>query len=301
MSVVLVTGAATGIGNLTARAVAADGHTVYASMRDVGGRNATHARDLLDAAKSDDIDLRVAELDVQSEDSARQAVTAIVDEAGRLDVVVHNAGHLYLGYAEAFTLEDVTRLFDVNVLGMHRVNRAVLPHMRERRSGTLVYVGSTTTVSMPPFLAPYVASKAAFDAFAQTTGYEVSQFGIETVIVMPGAFTHGTEHFPGASHASDQAVAAGYAPLDPLVARYEEASAGLVAPGVDDDPATVAAEIVRVLALPAGAKPARSVVDFTATGDPSAVTVERVNALARQHQQNFITRMGFGQLLELQP
>jgi NAD(P)-dependent dehydrogenase (short-subunit alcohol dehydrogenase family) len=99
MSVVLVTGAATGIGNLTARAVAADGHTVYASMRDVGGRNAAHARDLLDAAKSDGIDLRVAELDVQSEDSARQAVTAIVDEAGRLDVVVHNAGHLSLGYA----------------------------------------------------------------------------------------------------------------------------------------------------------------------------------------------------------
>jgi len=298
MSVILITGAATGIGNLTARALAADGHTVYASMRDPGGRNAARAKDLLDNGGGD---LRITELDVQSEDSARQAVQQIVGEAGQLDVVVHNAGHLYVGYTEAFTAEDITRLFDVNVLGMHRVNRAVLPHMRERRSGTLLYVGSTTVVSMPPFLAPYVASKAAFDALAQTTGYEASQFGIETVIVMPGAFTHGTEHFPNASQASDQAVAAEYTVLDPLVARNEEASAGLVAPGVDDDPATVATEITRILALPAGAKPARSVIDFTATGDPSAVTVEQVNALARQHQETFISRMGFGQLLTLQP
>jgi NAD(P)-dependent dehydrogenase (short-subunit alcohol dehydrogenase family) len=292
MSVVMITGAATGIGNLTARALAAAGHTVYASMRDPGGRNAAHARELLDTAKKDGVDLRVTGLDVQSEDSARQAVAAIIAEAGQLDVVVHNAGHLYLGYTEAFTAEDISALFDVNVLGMHRVNRAVLPHMRERRSGTLVYVGSTTTVSMPPFLSPYVASKAAFDSLAQTTGYEASQFGIETVIVMPGAFTHGTEHFPNASRASDQAVTAAYAALDPLVARDEEATAGLVAPGVDADPASVATEISRILALPAGAKPARSVIDYTSTGDPSAVTVDQVETLARQHQENFITRMG---------
>jgi NAD(P)-dependent dehydrogenase (short-subunit alcohol dehydrogenase family) len=300
MSVVLVTGAATGIGSLTARALAAAGHTVYASMRDPVGRNTARAQDLLDTAQEDGVDLRVVELDVQSEDSARQAVATIIADAGQLDVVVHNAGHLYVGYTEAFTAEDIARLFDVNVLGMHRVNRAVLPYLRERRAGTLLYVGSTTTVSMPPFLAPYVASKAAFDALAQTTGYEASQFGIETVIVMPGAFAHGTEHFPNASHASDQAVAAAYAELDPLVARNEEATTGLIAAEVDADPTAVATEITRILALPAGAKPARSVVDFTATGDPGAVTVDQVNALARQHQQNFITRMGYPQLLKAQ-
>jgi hypothetical protein len=116
---------------------------------------------------------------------------------------------------------------------------------------------------------------------------------------MPGAFTRGTEHFPNASHASDQAVSAAYAALDPMVTRNEEATASLIAPGVDADPAIVATEITRILALPAGAKPARSVVDFTATGDPGAVTVEQVNAIARQHQQGFITRMGYRQLLEL--
>jgi NAD(P)-dependent dehydrogenase (short-subunit alcohol dehydrogenase family) len=299
MPVVLVTGAATGIGNLTAHALAADGHTVYASMRDPGGRNAARAADLLDAARRDGTDLRVTELDVQSQESAAQAAKTIIDSEGRLDAVVHNAGHLYVGYVEAFTAEDIARLFDINVLGAQRVNRAVLPYMRERRSGTLLYVGSTTTVSMPPFLGPYVASKAAFDALAQETGYEVSQFGIETTIVMPGAFTRGTEHFPNASRASDQPVAAAYAALDPLVARNEDATASLIAPGIDADPVAVAAEITRILALPPGAKPARSVIDFTATGDPAAVTVDQVNVLARQHQQRFITRMGFSQLLEL--
>jgi NAD(P)-dependent dehydrogenase (short-subunit alcohol dehydrogenase family) len=244
-------------------------------------------------------DLHVTELDVQSQESAGQAIKTIIDREGRVDAVVHNAGHLYAGYVEAFTAEDIARLFDINVLGAQRVNRAVLPHMRARRSGSLIYVGSTTTVSMPPFLGPYAASKAGFDVLAQETGYEASQFGIETTIIMPGAFTRGTEHFPHASHASDQAVAAAWSALDPMVARNEEATAGLIGPGVDADPAAVATEITRILALPAGTKPARSVVDFTATGDPGAVTVEQVNAIARQHQQGFITRPGFGQLLEL--
>ncbi len=294
MSVVLITGAATGIGNLTATALAAAGHTVYASMRDPGGRNAARARDVLDGAARDGVDLRVVELDVQSQDSADAAVATVLETSGHLDVVVHNAGHMVLGYTEAFTAEDVAHLFDVNTLGVQRVNRAVLPHMRGRRSGTLVYVGSTTTVVVPPFLGPYVASKFAFDALAQVTAYEVNQFGIETTIVMPGAFTQGTEHFPNAGRASDQEVTAAYAVLDPMVARNEEATAGLFRSGVDADPVAVAEEITRILALPFGAKPGRSVVDFTDAG------VEEVNAATRTAQEGFLSRMGFEELLAVQ-
>lgn len=161
--VVLITGAATGIGNLTARALAQAGHTVYASMRNIDGRNAGHANDLLDLGRREGLDLRVVELDVQSESSADAAVATIVGEAGQLDTVVHNAGHLYVGYVEAFTPEDIQHLFDINAVSIQRVNRAVLPHMRARRSGTLLYVGSTTSVVVPPFLGPYVASKFAGD------------------------------------------------------------------------------------------------------------------------------------------
>ena len=284
-SVVLITGASTGIGNLTARALAAAGHTVYASMRDPHGHNAGHARDLLDTADRDGVDLRVADLDVQSQGSCNAAVQAILDEAGQLDVVINNAGHLYVGYTEAYTAEDIARLFDINAIGAHRVNRAVLPH-----------VGSTIPITTPPFLGPYVASKAAMDALAIVTMYEVGQFGIETCIVMPGAFTQGTEHFPDASHASDAAVTAAYAELDPLVARNEAATASLFPPGVAQNPGAVADEITRILALPIGAKPLRSVVDLTDSGD---YAVQTVNQVAQDAREEFVTRLGYGELLHL--
>lgn len=293
MATILITGAATGIGNLTAHALGAAGHTVYASMRDVAGRNASHAQELIDAAKQHGQDLRVVELDVTSESSAEAAVRTILGETGQLDVVVHNAGHLFVGYVEAFTAEDVAHLFDINTIGVHRVNRAVLPHMRERRSGTLIYVGSTTSVIVPPFLGPYVASKTGADALAQVTAYEVGQLGIETTIVMPGPFTQGTEHFPNASHATDYARAEAYAELDPMVARNEEATEGLFPAGVDAHPRAVAEEITRVIGLPAGSRPFRTVVDFSEAG------VDEVNQVMRKAQEQFVTRLGFGELLQV--
>ena len=290
-SVVLITGAATGIGNLTARSLAAAGHTVYASMRDVQGRNAGHANELLELGRREGQDLRVVDLDVQSEASAEAAVATILAETGRLDTVVHNAGHLFVGYVEAFTPEDVERLLDINVIGIQRVNRAALPHMRERGSGTLLYVGSTTSVVVPPFLGPYVASKFAADALAQVTAYEVGQFGIETTIVMPGPFTQGTEHFPNASRAGDAERTAAYATLDPLVARNEAATTALFPPGVDAHPRAVAEEITRILALPVGTRPFRSVVDFSDAG------VAEVNEVLWRAQEQYVTRLGFGELL----
>lgn len=293
MSVVLITGASSGIGNLTAKELAAAKHTVYASMRDLDGRNRARARELLDIAERDNVDLHVVELDVRSQESADRATRTILDEAGQIDVVIHNAGHLALGYTEAFTAEEVADLFHVNAVSVQRVNRAVLPDMRARRTGTLLYVGSTSTISVPPFLGPYVASKFAFDALAQVTSYEVSQFGIETVIVMPGAFTRGTNHFPNASRAGDQAVTTAYAALDPLIAGYGQATENLFEPGVDADPISVAREITRILSLPVGQKPVRSVIDFTQSN------VEEVNAVNRASAEDFLTRMGMGRLLQI--
>ncbi|MGI5146322.1 SDR family NAD(P)-dependent oxidoreductase [Plantactinospora sp. CA-294935] len=147
-------------------------------------------------ARRDGLDLRIVELDVQDQESADSALKTILTDAGQLDRVVHNAGHLYVGYVEAFTAEDVARLFDINAIGIQRVNRAALPHMRDRRCGRLVYVGSTTSVVVPPFLGPYVASKFAVDALAQVTAYEVGQLGIETIIVMPRSLHPGHRVLP---------------------------------------------------------------------------------------------------------
>ena len=292
-NVVLVTGAATGIGNLTARTLATAGHTVYASMRDVAGRNAGPAGELVEFGRREGHDLRVVELDITTEASAEAAVASILDNAGHLDTVVHNAGHLFFGYVEAFTGDDIAHLLDVNAIGAHRVNRAVLPHMRQRRCGTLLYVGSAIVVATPPFFGPYVASKAAFDALAVVTSYEVSQFGIETSIVMPGAITQGTQHFANASRGTDEHVAAQYAALDPLIARTHTAHEQLLAPGTTADAQDVADEIRRILALPAGAKPFRSVVDAAQAG------VDHVMAFSDLTREAFVRRLGFTETLEL--
>lgn len=293
MSTVLITGAATGIGNLTTKALARAGHRVYATMRAPEGRNAAPAQELRDFAAAEGVEIRVVELDVLSQESADDAVRAVLADGGEIDVVIHNAGHLVVGYVEAFTAEEIAHLIDVNTLGVQRLNRAVLPHLRKRGRGTLLYVGSTTSVTTPPFLGPYVVSKAAMDSLALVTSYEVSQLGIETVIVMPGPFTQGTDHFPKAGRAADTDVAEGYKRLDPLVARNEEATASLFGPGTEADPVVVGQEIARILALPYGERPFRSVVDLTDS------KVEEAGAAVTEARTDFVRRMGFGEVLKL--
>jgi NAD(P)-dependent dehydrogenase (short-subunit alcohol dehydrogenase family) len=294
MSTVLITGAGTGIGNLTARALARAGHRVYASMRAPGTRNAARAEELNHLAAAERLDLHVVELDVTSQESADHAVAAVLDDAGAFDVVIHNAGHLATGYVEAFTAEEIAHLIDVNTLGVQRLNRAALPHLRAQGHGTLLYVGSTIPVTTPPFLGPYVVSKAAMDALALVTSYEVAPLGIETVIVMPGAFTQGTDHFPKAARPTDTAdVAAGYRALDPLAARNEEATEGLFTPGTQADPVVVAEEITRILALPFGERPFRSVVDLTNS------MVEQANSAVLEARTDFVRRMGFEKVLHV--
>src|SRR5262249_17123600 len=158
--VVLITGASSGFGNLTAEALAKAGDIVYASMRDTKGRNAQHVEEIAKFSKDHGADLRTVELDVQSQSSADDAVAQILKKAGRIDALIHNAGHMAFGPAEAFTAEQFAELYDINVLGAQRVNRSVLPLMRERKHGLLVWVSSSSSAGgTPPYLAPYFAAK----------------------------------------------------------------------------------------------------------------------------------------------
>ncbi|WP_377703776.1 SDR family oxidoreductase [Pseudoduganella sp. UC29_71] len=290
-SIVLVTGAGTGIGHLTVKALALAGHTVYASMRDVQGRNASRVRELRDWAFASGADVRAVELDVLSQRSADAAVATIVAERGRLDVVVHNAGHLVIGPAEAFSPEEIAAVFDTNFLGTQRVNRAVLPVMRAQQSGLLLWVSSTTARGgFPPFLGPYAAAKAAMDSMAVSMAFELARFNIETSIVVPGAFTAGTEHFPKAGRAADAATIAAYARYDGLLDQVAARLAQLSPP--ESDPAAVGAEIARIVGLPHGARPFRSVVDFI---DDGAAAVTEV---AERVRIEFAQRIGIADLLQ---
>src|ERR1700735_2006599 len=164
---ILVTGASSGFGVMPPKALAEGGHTVYASMRETAGRNAPQVAAIAAWAAEQKADLRTVELDVQSEVSAEAGVASISADSGRLDVIVHNAGHMVFGPAEAFTPDQFIEQYDVNVLGAQRVNRAALPHLRARGKGLLFWVGSSSTRGgPPPFLGPYFAAKAAMDALA---------------------------------------------------------------------------------------------------------------------------------------
>ncbi len=192
---ILVTGCSSGFGALTARALAEAGHIVYGSMRDVDGRNAEAAAEADSFARDHGWDLRTTELDVTDEDSVAAAIDAILTAEGQIDCVVHNAGHGSMGPAEAFSPEQMAAAFDINVLGCQRVNRAVLPGMRDRHDGLLVWVGSSSTRGgTPPYLAPYFAAKAAMDSLAVSYASELTRWGIGTTIVVPGAYTTGTKH-----------------------------------------------------------------------------------------------------------
>ena len=153
--VIVITGAGSGFGALSARALAHRGHTVYAAMRDTTGRNADRVAEARAYATDHELELHTVELDVLSQHSADAAIAAILAEQARLDVVVHNAGHMVTGPTEAFTPEEIAAVYDTNVLGSQRVNRAALPVLREQGEGLLLWIGSSSTRGgTPPYLAP---------------------------------------------------------------------------------------------------------------------------------------------------
>lgn len=291
---ILITGASSGFGALAARALGEAGHTVYASMRDTGGRNAAQVEELADWARRTGSDVRALELDVQSEQSIGQAVETVLAERGRIDVLVHNAGHMVLGPTEAFTPEQLAQQYDVNALGAHRLNRAALPHMRERREGLLLWVGSSSTRGgTPPWLGPYFAAKAAMDSLAVCYSGELVRWGIETSIVLPGAYTSGTNHFLHAGRPEDEATAEAYA-QGPYAGFENSITKGLAALAPEDeDVGDVARAIVEVVAAPRGQKPFRVHVNTESDG------AEVVNTVGDRVRAEFLRRAGLGDLLTL--
>src|SRR6202048_4307481 len=181
-----------GFGALAARALAQAGHTIYATMRETTGRNAPKVAEVERYAAEHGVDLRTVELDVASSESVGAGIAKIIGDTGRLDVVIHNAGHMSFGPAEAFMPEQFAELFDVNVLSTQRVNRPALPHLRKQGRGLVIWVSSSTARGgTPPYLSPYFTAKAAMDSLAVSYAAELARWAIETAIIVPEAFHQG--------------------------------------------------------------------------------------------------------------
>jgi NAD(P)-dependent dehydrogenase (short-subunit alcohol dehydrogenase family) len=290
--VIVITGASSGFGALTARALARSGHTVYAGMRATTGRNAPQVEQARAYSQEHGVDLRSVELDVQSDASVKAAVEQIVAECGRIDVLIHNAGHMSFGPAEAFTPEQFAELYDINVLSTQRVNRAALPQLRRQGRGLVVWISSSSARGgTPPYLSPYFAAKAAMDSLAVSYAGELSRWGIETSIVVPGAFTKGTNHFAHSGKPADAARAAEYA-NGPTGDIPDIALKGLAAlEPADADAATVASAVVKVIDAPFGQRPFRVHID------PSQDGAEIVNGVADRVRAELLWRIGLQDLL----
>jgi len=275
----VVTGASSGFGRLTAQTLAAGGWRVYATMRNIAGKNAATASALREAGMS------VVELDVTSDASVDAAAKKILDEAGTVDVLVNNAGTAFFGVEEAFTPAAVEQQLATNVVGPLRVNRAFLPSMRENKRGLVVYVSSVVGRIVAPFGGVYTASKWALEALAEASSYELAPFGIDVAIVQPGAYA--TDIFANGFGADDAARVSAYGD----VAKYaEQISEGLSKSAQERDPQEVADAILRLANAPAGERPLRTVV-------PGHPAVEAINAAVAPIQREVIKSYGLEALL----
>ncbi len=286
--VILVTGSSNGIGRLTVATLARQGHTVYASMRDANGRNADARTELQQLTKGDNLDLNVIELDVTDDTSVEKAVADIIKNAGRIDVLVNTAGVMNIGITEGFTLEQVQRQFDVNFYGAVRLNRAVLPHMRKQGQGLLIQISSLAGRVVLPFFGIYNASKFAVEAMSEAYRYDLSGWGIDSVIVEPGPYDSNllnTIPWPEDKQRLEEYRELAGAP-EKMIANFAELEKS------DDarDPQEVADAISELIVTPTGQRPLRTVVgiDFGVTGlNKAAAPFQRglLEALEMQHME----------------
>jgi NAD(P)-dependent dehydrogenase (short-subunit alcohol dehydrogenase family) len=261
MKTIVVTGCSTGFGRIVSEQLARDGHRVYATMRGVDGKNGGVANELRGLVQSEGIDLRVLDMDVTSDASVEGAAETVIAESGAPDVVINNAGQMFMGITEAFTPAELARQLDVNVVGVHRVTRAFLPAMRQAGTGLFINVSSIAGRMAVPFFTIYHASKWALEGYSLGLRSELASSGIDVVSVQPGPFT--TELFGQGPAPADEDGRADTYPASVPQARAEMDTAfeGIFAdPEVPTDPQMVCDRMVELVNMAPGTRPFRSVV-----------------------------------------
>jgi NAD(P)-dependent dehydrogenase (short-subunit alcohol dehydrogenase family) len=282
---VLITGASSGFGRETAQKLANDGHHVFASMRDIKGKNFEVAQSLEQWAKERTLRINVIELDVTSETSVNEAVASILQDAGHLDVVVNNAGIVGFGPMEAFSIEQSTQMFNVNVMGPLRVNQAILPGMRKRKSGLIIQIASAGGRVILPFHGVYNATKWAAEAIGEGLHYELVSHGIESVIIEPGLFK--TEIMGKIMPPARPEINEEYSEFNKDQGPMFEKAISDLEPENAARPDWIANAVKALVDMPAGSRPLRTVVGTALTAG-----VRELNKHQDVAQRTFLTDVG---------
>jgi len=282
---ILVTGTSNGFGNDVAKTLAAAGHRVFATMRDMHGRHRDAANDLRSKG------IETLELDVTDNASVEAAFEALFEKTGgRLDVLINNAGIASGGLSETFTPEQVRDMFDVNVFGIQRVIRAALPNMKQARSGLIVNIGSILGRVTLPFYGLYGASKHAVEALTESYRYELSQLGIDVALIQPGPYP--TTLWSAVQKPADAGRAENYGEVAGLPAAFVDYLGSLFQSPDAPDPHDIAKAIADLIATPAGERPSRVVVGL-------AFGADAANAAIQPIQGQLIAGAGFDHLARL--
>jgi len=292
---IVITGCSTGFGREAAERLARAGDRVYATMRGVDGKNRTVAEELRGLVQAEGIDLRVLELDVTSDASVAAAAETVLAESGTPDVLVNNAGQMFVGLAEAFTTAEIARQLDVNLLGVHRMLRAFLPAMRTSRSGLVINLSSIAGRLAAPFNAISHASKWALEGYSLGLRGELASSGVDVVVVEPGPFT--TQLFLQAPRPEDEEGRAGTYPgsVADAVAKIQGAFDEIFAdPEAPTDPSLVVDAIVDLIEAAPGTRPFRTVVGVD-------MGVRERNELIAPHDAGLLEAMGLTEWATLRP
>jgi NAD(P)-dependent dehydrogenase (short-subunit alcohol dehydrogenase family) len=284
---ILITGASGGFGKLTAQTLLEKGHAVVASMRGVTGKNKAVADELKTAGA------KIVEIDVTDDASVNKGVKQAIAMAGGLDVVINNAGVGVLGLQEAYTTEDWKKVFDINVFGVQRINREVLPHMREKNSGLVIFISSLLGRIALPFYGPYQATKWALEAMAENYRVELSGFGVDCVIVEPGGYA--TTFVDNLVRPSDTTRQESYGPMAQAPQASLDNYENVLKNNPQQNPQNVADTIAELIGTPAGQRKFRNPVDKMGMGD----AITEYNSHLEKIMQTVYGNFGIGSMLKV--
>lgn len=280
--IIFITGASSGFGRDTAETLAAAGHQVFAGMRDLNGRN----KEVADVLRSKGI--TPVALDVTCETTTQAAIQTVLEKSGgRIDVVINNAGIASAGVSETFTPEQLRDVFEVNVFGIQRVLRATLPTLRKQGDGLIINTGSILGRVTFPFFGLYGASKYAVEAMTESYRYELSQLGVDVVLIQPSAYP--TNMYAAMQQPDDAARGSAYGEIGAIPGKMFETFMGMFAAANAPNPHDVAVAIAKLVATAKGQRPDRVVVG-------QAFGSDAVNVAVAPVQRQVVDGLGLGAL-----
>ncbi|MBE9466643.1 SDR family oxidoreductase [Dyadobacter subterraneus] len=283
--IILITGTSSGFGKLSTITLAKEGHTVIAAMREVNGKNSESAKELSALPNVD-----VVEMDVTSEESVNAAVQIVLKKYNKIDILINNAGVTGFGLLEATSINQIKKIFEVNLFGAIRTYQAVLPSMREEKSGLIINISSGLGLFAPPFIVPYEMTKFGLEALTEGIRYEIKGYGIETVTVQPGPFP---------TEIGDKAAGFGPDRQDILDSYGPTAQSALEGFGTamygkmteyQADSQEIADALLKLINLPSGTRPFHTVVNRLGEGVEQAFVENR-----KEYRKGLMDNMGWGE------